>query len=86
MNGVEPWLSEMIEAGLAPHRGLVTDEELDWMRARMIERLATDPDHARLARDAAPRPAPDESGNSVQPEVLAGLTDEQRAAVAARRT
>jgi hypothetical protein len=85
MNGLEPWLSEMIEEGLAPHRGVVSPEELDWMRQEMIERLAADPDLARLARDARPRIPTEESGQAVQKDVLEGLTDEQRAAVAARR-
>ena len=86
MNGLEPWLSEMIEEGLAPHRGVVSDEELAWMREEMIERLATDPELARLARDARPRVPTEESGQAVQKDVLEGLTEAQRAALTARRS
>ena len=84
MEDLEPWLSEMIDAGLAPHRGVVSDEELAWMREQMIERLGSDPELARLARDARPRLPTEESGN-VQRDLL-GLSDAERAAVAGRRS
>jgi len=86
MNGLPAWLGEMVEAGLAPYRGVVTDEDLEWMRAAMIERLGDDPDLARLARDASPRVPTDESGKAAQKDVFAGLSEDVLAAVAARRS
>lgn len=84
MDVPSPWLSEMIEAGLAPFRGVFSDEELGWMRERMIDRLASDPELSRLARDAAPRASTDESGKATQQDVFAGLSAEARAVLAAR--
>lgn len=85
MEDLEPWLNDMIDAALAPHRDVASAEELAWMREQMIERLACDPELARLARDVRPRQPTEESGNAVQRDLL-GLTDAERAAVAARRS
>jgi hypothetical protein len=85
METLEPWLSEIVEAELRAYVGAVDEEELAWMRERIVERLATDAELSRVARDARPRSAADESGKAAQADVVAGLSAEERDAIAPRR-
>ena len=52
---VEPWLLFRIEAALAPYAGVVSAEELAWMREQVAEALAKDPHAADVVARADPR-------------------------------
>lgn len=51
----DPWVSQQIDAALAPYKGGISDAELDWMREQLAEVLASDEHAALLLRRAHPR-------------------------------
>jgi hypothetical protein len=57
-----PWVAAQIDAVAARYRHLWTDEQLHAFREQMAETLATNPNAARLLRDAHPSVV-DESGS-----------------------
>lgn len=69
---LEPWLADLVEASVAPYRGQVPDDDLAFVREQLAARLRSDPELARLARDARPRGPVDESGKIRRRDVLEG--------------
>ncbi|MDI1444409.1 hypothetical protein [Polyangium sp. 6x1] len=58
-----PWVAARIDAAVAPYRGLLPSEDLDFLRDELAEGLATDEHAARVLRRAAPRHV-EESGEA----------------------
>jgi hypothetical protein len=59
----DPWVATRIEAAVAPYRGLISDEDLAFMRETLADLLATDEHAARILRRAKPRHV-DQSGEA----------------------
>jgi hypothetical protein len=51
----DPWVAARIDAAVAPYRGLLPIEDLDFLRDELAERLVSDEHAARVLRRAAPR-------------------------------
>lgn len=59
---LDPWVAEQIDAALAPHAARLSAEELEWMRARLVDATRDDEALAQAIRGAVVR-EPDESGS-----------------------
>jgi hypothetical protein len=57
----DPWLTEQIDAAVAPYQGRLSEREIAWMRQQLAEVLAGDANASKLARRARPITV-DESG------------------------
>jgi hypothetical protein len=51
----DPWISAQIDDAVAPYVGRLPAEEIAWMRARLLEALATEPQGRDLVQRARPR-------------------------------
>lgn len=52
---VDPWIQAQIDAAVAPYVGLLSAEQIGWMRERLAESLASEPRGRELVRAARPR-------------------------------
>lgn len=57
----DPWIAAQIDEVVAPYKGLLTPEDIAWMRDQLAQILATDETAAALLRGARPREV-DQSG------------------------
>ena len=51
----DPWVAARIDAAVAPYRGLLSAEDLAFMREELAERLSSDEHAALVLRRAMPR-------------------------------
>jgi hypothetical protein len=59
---LDPWVAEQIDAALAPHAARLSAQELEWMRARLVDATRDDEGLAQAIRGAVVR-EPDDSGS-----------------------
>ena len=46
----DPWVEAQIDEAIAPYAGVLSADQLSWMREQLAETLTTDEDAARLLR------------------------------------
>lgn len=51
----DPWILAQIDAAVAPYAGRLPAEEIAWMRERLLESLASEPQGRDLVQRARPR-------------------------------
>lgn len=66
----DPWVAARVEHALKPYRGRLSEEDLAWMRAELVDMIANEPRGAELLRQAHPR-AVESSGDVVRSDVAA---------------
>lgn len=66
----DPWVAARVEHALRPYRGRVSEEDLAWMRAELVDMIANEPRAAELLRQAHPR-AVESSGDVVRSDAPA---------------
>jgi len=58
----DTWIQSQIDAAVAPYAGRLSAEEIDWMRGRLAEMLATELHAKDLLQRARPRGVVEASG------------------------
>lgn len=71
----DPFVAARIEAALSPYAKRLSAEELGWMRERLAELLAGDPEARDLLNQAHPRGPIDTSGEQLRPGLDAPADD-----------
>lgn len=66
----EAFVGAYVESALAQWQGKLSENDLGWMRERLIASVRENPELARLARAAVPRDV-DQSGEVMRPAVRA---------------
>ncbi|MFO0587804.1 MAG: hypothetical protein U0441_09705 [Polyangiaceae bacterium] len=51
----DPWIQAQLDAAVAPYKGRIPDDELEWMRDQLASALAMETRGVELMRRAAPR-------------------------------